>query len=184
MAPKSKDELPSPKQPQRHRESTPKHMSDEFASFTTMLAVQAQFDLIRTANLWKQVISDLDRTFSYKGKRPIDILSLLAVFENGLAPSELSKYTFRSRQAISQIIKDMEQEGLVERQHLENNNKTIKVSLTEEGWAYIEEIMPKFRKLTSVTKIIYDDDEKLKELRDTLKQIRKKLYGIQLDTFK
>jgi DNA-binding MarR family transcriptional regulator len=150
-------------------------LSQNFSDILANPAIRAQFSVTVTSKL----IDDLYKLYLGKDKYLIEVLSILAINNGGLTPTELSKYTFLSRQVISQIIKTMEQEELVERRRITNNNKAIQVILTDLGWAFVEKRMPTYKTLADTMATIFDDEEEAMTLCNTLKDVRKKIYKIK-----
>jgi DNA-binding MarR family transcriptional regulator len=173
MASKSKTNSASPKA-SHSRHKLYSGLSQDFADILAKPAIRAQFSITVTSKL----IDDLYKLHLGKDKYFIEVLSILAINNGGLTPTELSKFTFLSRQVISQIIKTMEQEGLVERRRMANNNRTIQVVLTDLGWAFVEKRMPTYKMLADTMTMIFDEKPAL-ELCGILKDIRKRIYKIK-----
>lgn len=67
--------------------------------------------------------------------------------EGGIALGELADHTVIDKPALTHVIDQMEADGLVERRTDDADRRVIKVSLTGEGRALFERVLPKAREV-------------------------------------
>ena len=156
-----------------------KRIAEEYSFISKLPGSVVQFNILRTSNLIKRYMANIDRKYHYMNRRPTDVLLILALNPDGLTPSVLSNLTLRSRQIISHIISDLEKEGYVVRSRIKNNNRTIIVNLTDKGLNFMEERLPIYVKIRDIVAKMYDEKE-INELERILKNVRKNIFKSKL----
>lgn len=115
------------------------------------------------------------------GSSPIHfaVLNAISVHGGTMTPGAISKWIFRSKHAVTQVLDALERQELIRREINTSDRRSIHVILTEKGWDYVCRMVPVAREageriLSPLGK------EHLETLNSLLKQMRKQLF-IQLD---
>ncbi|MFB4277947.1 MarR family winged helix-turn-helix transcriptional regulator [Nonomuraea sp. MTCD27] len=100
----------------------------------------------RLSRLHRLIDAELGRTFAAHGldRASFDVLATLRRSEppHRLTPAELMRASMVTSGAVTQRLDRLESRGLVKRTPSESDGRGVHVTLTEEGYALIERVLP------------------------------------------
>jgi MarR family 2-MHQ and catechol resistance regulon transcriptional repressor len=91
-----------------------------------------------------------------------------------LSPTELAKYMFRTNHSITSMVDTLEKQELVRREPNPLDRRSIKITLTPQGWDLMERMLPATYDISKRALECLDDEE-AENLKETLKRISKHL---------
>ena len=97
-----------------------------------------------------------------------------------LSPTELAKYMFRTNHSITSMVDTLEKQGLVRREPNPLDRRSIKITLTPEGWQLMERMLPATYEISQKALDCLDDNE-AENLKEVLKRISKHLLELIAD---
>jgi DNA-binding MarR family transcriptional regulator len=97
-----------------------------------------------------------------------------------LSPTELAKYMFRTNHSITSMVDTLEKQGLVRREPNPLDRRSIKITLTPEGWQLMERMLPATYEISQKALDCLNDDE-AENLKEVLKRISKHLLELIAD---
>ncbi|MEJ2739278.1 MAG: MarR family transcriptional regulator [Dehalococcoidia bacterium] len=97
-----------------------------------------------------------------------------------LSPTELAKYMFRTNHSITSMVDTLEKQGLVRREPNPLDRRSIKITLTPEGWQLMERMLPATYEISQKALECLDDNE-AENLKEVLKRISKHLLELIAD---
>jgi DNA-binding MarR family transcriptional regulator len=97
-----------------------------------------------------------------------------------LSPTELAKYMFRTNHSITSMVDTLEKQGLVRREPNPLDRRSIKITLTPEGWQLMERMLPATYEISQKALDCLDDHE-AENLKEVLKRISKHLLELIAD---
>ena len=97
-----------------------------------------------------------------------------------LSPTELAKYMFRTNHSITSMVDTLEKQGLVRREPNPLDRRSIKITLTPEGWQLMERMLPATYEISQKALDCLDDNE-AEHLKEVLKRISKHLLELIAD---
>lgn len=97
-----------------------------------------------------------------------------------LSPTELAKYMFRTNHSITSMVDTLEKQGLVRREPNPLDRRSIKITLTPEGWQLMERMLPATYEISQKALDCLDDNE-AESLKEVLKRISKHLLELIAD---
>jgi DNA-binding MarR family transcriptional regulator len=104
-----------------------------------------------------------------------DILHVLVVNKGSLTPTELGKYVFRSKHAVTRAIDVLEREGLViRRPHDSPDRRLKKVNVTEKGLSMLKDLQAKRVRMHQQFLSCFNEVQ-MEELGTPLRQLREHL---------
>lgn len=68
------------------------------------------------------------------------LMTVLKLHDGYMRPTDLSDHIFRAKHTISRLINSLEKKGLVRREIDDTDRRSLRVSLTTQGWELIEQI--------------------------------------------
>jgi MarR family 2-MHQ and catechol resistance regulon transcriptional repressor len=103
-----------------------------------------------------------------------EVLHTLITHGGILKPSDLSRLLSRSRQTITEVVDDLEKDGLVKRQLKSDDRRTKSVQITIKGLDVVRKSMPDNLEIVNSSLPILSEEE-TQALQPILKKIRKHL---------
>ena len=97
-----------------------------------------------------------------------------------LSPTELAKYMFRTNHSITSMVDTLEKQGLVRREPNPLDRRSIKITLTPDGWQLMERMLPATYEISQKALDCLDDNE-AENLKEVLKRISKHLLELIAD---
>ena len=97
-----------------------------------------------------------------------------------LSPTELAKYMFRTNHSITSMVDTLEKQELVRREPNPLDRRSIKITLTPEGWQLMERMLPATYEISGKALECLNDDES-ENLKEALKRISKHLLDLIAD---
>jgi DNA-binding MarR family transcriptional regulator len=97
-----------------------------------------------------------------------------------LSPTELAKYMFRTNHSITSMVDTLEKQGLVRREPNPLDRRSIKITLTPDGWQLMERMLPATYEISQKALECLDDNE-TENLKEVLKRISKHLLDLIAD---
>jgi DNA-binding MarR family transcriptional regulator len=97
-----------------------------------------------------------------------------------LSPTELAKYMFRTNHSITSMVDTLEKQGLVRREPNPLDRRSIKITLTPEGWQLMERMLPATYEISQKALECLDNNE-AENLKEVLKRISKHLLDLIAD---
>jgi len=76
-------------------------------------------------------------------RHQVYILLIIVALGNNVTPTEISKFTYRKKNSVSEILNRMVKNGLVKKTKDPDNKSQVRVSLTEKGQLVYEESRPR-----------------------------------------
>jgi DNA-binding MarR family transcriptional regulator len=92
--------------------------------------------------------------------------------------SDLATVTTAEISTLSRLVGEMKRKGLVTRSRLEDNGRTVAISLTSKGRSLVEELMPIAVHFEDVAVSSYSDEE-ISRLKDVFREIYERLGSIE-----
>lgn len=129
--------------------------------------------ILYAGSLMDRYIDIIARKYGHNRSR-LDILNALITHGGVMKPSDLSKMTFRSRQAVTKVTDGLERDGLVKRELVGKDRRTKRVIITRKGL----DSANKFISNTLETRnpaVAKLSREQLQVLNTLLRQVRKEL---------
>lgn len=99
-----------------------------------------------------------------------------ALFKNGgeMTPSEISGTVFREKNTITAVLKTLEKEGVIRREPSPHDRRSVKVVITDKGWAEANRLNPVAQELSRGCLACLEKG-KAEELVETMRELREKL---------
>jgi DNA-binding MarR family transcriptional regulator len=101
----------------------------------------------------------------------LDIMHTLITHEGVLKPSDISKMTFRSKQAVTKVVDGLLSDGLVTREPEGKDRRTKKVFITAKGVELVMKSLPTTKAISQKSMPPFTTSE-MKQLNDILKRVR------------
>jgi DNA-binding MarR family transcriptional regulator len=101
----------------------------------------------------------------------LDIMHTLITHEGVLKPSDISKMTFRTKQAVTKVVDGLINDGLVTREPEGKDRRTKKVIITGKGVELVMKSLPTTKAISQESMPALTTNE-MKQLNDILKQVR------------
>ncbi len=151
--------------------------------------INADEDTVETYWLFFQVAKQLLSTFQNRLERyglsdgKMVILTLLRhAPDNTMTPSELAERCEVTRGTITGLLDGLERSGLIERKNHPEDRRMLTVQLTEQGLAFIDDIMPKhFRRFSEMIKRADLSKEEQQQFMTILKKIQQGIPALLED---
>jgi len=90
-------------------------------------------------------------------RHQVYILFIIASLGNNVTPTEVSRFTYRKKSSISEMLKRMVNNGLVTKTKDPDNNSQVRVSLTEKGLQVYEESRPR-KSIDKIMSVLSEKD--------------------------
>ena len=130
--------------------------------------------IVRTADVLNRY---LEIELAKQGSSPIRFGVMNALFVHGgtMAPTAISKWTFRAKQSITAMLHILEGIGFIQREPSENDGRSVNIVVTEEGRKAIESMIPIAEEIGQRA-LSCLDEEQVETLMNLLGQLRKHLF--------
>ena len=152
---------------------TVESLASDIKALVGDLRFNTGLQILYAGSLMDKYIDVIARKYGHNRSR-LDILHALVIKGGVMKPSDLSKSTFRSKQAVTRIIDGLERDGLVKRELVGKDHRTKRVIITREGLestnTFVSETLE--TRNPAVAKL---SREQLQVLNTLLRQVRKEL---------
>jgi len=157
----------------RTYEQTLESLASDIEALVGDLRFNTGLQILYAGSLMDKYIDIIARRYGQNRSR-VDILNALVIHGGIMKPSDLSKTTFRSKQAVTRITDGLERDGLVKRELVSKDRRTRKVIITAKGLDSASKFISATQKTRNpaVAKLSH---EQLQVLNTLLRQVRKEL---------
>lgn len=111
------------------------------------------------------------------GSSPIRFAVMNALFVHGgtMTPTDISKWTFRTKHTITSMLKVLEKAELIRREANKSDRRSVDIVITEKGWNASDRMIPVAEHMSRKALKCFDDNQ-LEILENLLKELRKSLF--------
>lgn len=149
-------------------------LATDISNITIDIRYSVAIQLIYTGFLFNKYLDVLLSAYNISGTR-LQVLMTLAIHGGICKPSELTRFTLRSKQNLSGIINNLLKSGLVSKQQDVKDRRSYKIAITKKGIGLVKASLPIISDaISSIVNIL--DEKRTEELKANLKSIRKSLY--------
>ena len=155
-------------------------MADEIREQAAQLRVLTFLSFIYTSDVVNRYL-DMEIAGYPIGRTGFSVLHNLVLHGGTMTPTNLSERVFRSKHAVTRVVDRLEKLGYVKRNAIGKDRRVRKVSITEEGLAFVRESQAAGQQRMGHVLLKPLDKKQIKDLDVMMKKIRENTLKLITD---